>query len=61
MFNVDAPAKAALVRQLEEWRDEDEPLVEAIGDTLAMWHRLDSQDQARRVVSTLIEVIEREL
>lgn len=61
MLKVDAPAKAELLRNLEAWRDEDAPLVEAIGDTLARWRRLDSQEQARRVVSTLIDVFEREL
>jgi hypothetical protein len=61
MLDMDAPAKAELLRTLEAWRDEDEPLVEAVGDTLARWRGLDSQEQARRIVSTLIEVLEREL
>ncbi|WP_432937212.1 hypothetical protein ACQPXM_24615 [Kribbella sp. CA-253562] len=50
-----------LLQRLETWRDEDEPLVEAIGDTLARWQRVDSQEQARRVVDTLVDVFEREL
>jgi hypothetical protein len=58
---MDSSAKRALIAQLVEWRNVDEPLVEAIGDALARWHRLDSQEQARRVVSALIDVFEREL
>jgi hypothetical protein len=58
---MDQSAKAELLRRLETWRDQDEPLVEAIGDTLARWRRVDSQEQARRVVDTLIDVFEREL
>jgi hypothetical protein len=61
MLNMDESAKAELLQHLETWRDQDEPLVEAIGDTLARWQRVDSQEQARRVVSTLIDVFEREL
>jgi hypothetical protein len=40
----------------ERWRDQDEPMVEAIGDTLARWHGVASQEQAGRVVDTLIDV-----
>lgn len=36
-----------------------EPLVEAIGNTLAYYMRCDSQEQARRVVDTVIEVVSR--
>jgi hypothetical protein len=58
---VDQVAKQELLRLLTQWHDEDEPLVEAIGDTLAKWRRLDSQELARRVVDTVIEVLDREL
>ena len=34
MLNVDQSAKAELLQRLETWRDNDKPLVEAIGDTL---------------------------
>jgi len=58
---VDQDAKRELLHLLEQWHDEDEPLVEAIGDTLAKWHRVDSQEMARRVVDTVIAVLDREL
>jgi hypothetical protein len=58
---MDPAGKQELLRLLSEWRDEDEPLVEAIGNALAEWARLDSQEQARRIVTTMIEVLEREL
>ncbi len=58
---MDQSAKAELLQRLETWRDQEEPLVEAIGDTLARWQRVDSQEQARRVVDTLVDVFEREL
>jgi hypothetical protein len=40
MLNMDQSAKAELLQRLETWRDQDEPLVEAIGDTLAQWQRV---------------------
>ncbi len=40
------------------WLDVDEPLVEAVGNTIAEYHRVDSQDLARRVVATVIQVLE---
>ena len=58
---MDARSKSELIDRLVAWRDEDGPLVEAIGDTLAEVHTLDSQEQARRIVSTVMEVVEREL
>ena len=58
---MDAQAKSELLDRPVAWRDEDEPLVEAIGETLARVHRLDSQEQARRLVGTVIDVLEREL
>jgi hypothetical protein len=58
---MDRSAKAELLQRLETWRDQDQPLVEAIGDTLARWQRVDSQEQARRVVDSLIDVFRREL
>ena len=58
---MDQSAKAELLQRLETWRDQDEPLVDAIGDMLAQWQRVDSQQQARRVVATLADVFEREL
>jgi hypothetical protein len=61
MLTMDQSAKVELLQRLETWRDQDEPLVEAIGDTLARWQRVDSQEQARRVVDTLVEVFAREL
>ncbi len=48
-----------VLRQLSEWRDIDKPMVEAISDTLAGITRLDSQEQACRVLDTVIEVLER--
>jgi hypothetical protein len=61
MLPMDASSVRELIVTLAAWRDQDEPLVEAFGDALARWSRLDSQEQARRLVDTLIEVIEREL
>ena len=58
MLNVDGPAKAELLRQLEVWRDADE----AIGDALARWPRLDSQQPPRpgtrdaHGVSTMVRI-----
>jgi hypothetical protein len=50
-----------VVDALRAWLDDDEPLVEAIGNTLAEYRRCDSQEQARRVVGTVIDVLERHL
>lgn len=61
MSHMDLAAKQQLLGLLSEWRGEDEPLVEAIGNTLAQWSRVDSQEQARRIVDTLMEVLGREL
>jgi hypothetical protein len=47
-----------VIDALHVWLDQDEPLVEAIGDTLAQYSRTDSQEQARRVVATVISVLE---
>ena len=58
---MEAEAKRELLDLLAEWHAQDEPLVEAIGAALATWHRLDSQEQARRLVGTLIDVLDREL
>ena len=58
---VDAASKQELLNILQDWRDQDEPLVEAIGDALAKWRRMDSQEQARRIVDTVCEVLDREL
>jgi hypothetical protein len=58
---MEARSKSELIERLVAWRDEVEPLVGAIGDTLAEVRRLDSQEWARRIVSTFIEVLEREL
>ncbi len=60
MLNVHQSAKAELLLRLEAWLDDDKPLVEAIGDTLARWQRVDSQEQARRIVDTLIDVFDHE-
>ena len=49
-----------MIAQLTEWRDTDEPMVEAIGGTLAEYHRCDSQEQSRRVLDTVIAVLQRE-
>ena len=59
--DVDAAAKQELLGLLDQWRDRDEPLVEAIADALAEWRRLDSQEQARRIVDTVRSVLDREL
>jgi hypothetical protein len=48
-----------VVALLHDWLDTDEPLVEAVGDTLAEFQRVDSQELARRVVGTVINVLER--
>jgi hypothetical protein len=48
-----------VLRAMREWLDTDEPLVEAVGDTLARFDRVDSQEQARRVLATVIEVLGR--
>lgn len=61
MTGMDARSKSELIDCLVAWRDRDEPLVEAIGDTLVEVDGLDSQEQARRILSTVIEVLEREL
>ena len=58
--NERSAAIALVVAQLIEWCDVDEPMVEAIGTTLAEVRRLDSQEQARRVLNTVIAVLERE-
>ncbi|HET7690478.1 MAG TPA: hypothetical protein VFK41_08875 [Nocardioidaceae bacterium] len=58
---MDAASKQELLDLLTTWRSEDEPLVEAIGDTLAEWQRVDSQELARQVVSTVITVLDREI
>ena len=58
---MDEATKERFLDQLKAWRDEDEPLVEAIGDTIAAFDRLDSQEVARRVVDALIVVLRREL
>ncbi|MFG2109795.1 hypothetical protein [Micromonospora chersina] len=50
-----------VIDALHRWIDQDEPLVEAIGDTLARYSRTDSQEQARRVVATVITVLEEHL
>ena len=52
-------AISLVVERLVEWRDVDEPMVEAIGNALAYYHRCDSQEQARRVLDTVITVLER--
>ena len=61
MSRMDQAAKQELLGLLSQWKNEDEPLIEAIGNTLAGWARVDSQEQARRVVDTVIEVLNREL
>jgi len=58
---MEARSKSELIDRLVAWRDRDEPLVEAIADTLVEVDGLDSQEQARRILSTVIEVLEREL
>lgn len=58
---MESAAKRELLDLITQWRNQDDPLVEAIGDALAKWSRLDSQEQARRIVDTLLHVLEREL
>jgi len=58
---MDAAVKHELLERLRVWRDVDEPLVQAIGDTIARCDRLDSQEAARRVVDTVIAILGREL
>ena len=48
-----------VVALLHDWLDTDGPLVEAVGDTLDEFQRVDLQELARRVVGTLINVLER--
>ena len=50
-----------VINALHTWMDLDEPMVEAIGDTLARYSRTDSQEQTRRVVATVISVLEEHL
>jgi hypothetical protein len=45
---------------MREWRDVDEPMVEAIGNTIAAESHVDSQELARRILNTVITVLERE-
>ena len=45
MPGMNARSKSELIDRLVAWRHEDEPLVEAIGDTLAEVDRLDSQER----------------
>ena len=58
---MEPAAKAELLQLLTDWSNADEPLVEAIGDTLAHWQGVDSQELARRVVRTVIDVLDDEL
>ncbi len=58
---MDQAAKEELIQLLHGWRDLDEPLVEAVGDALDKWAKLDSQETARRVVDVVIEVLSAEL
>ena len=56
------PATAEeVVKLMREWLNVDEPLVEAVGNTIAEYHRVDSQELARRVVATVIQVLEENL
>jgi len=48
-----------VIALLIAWRDEDEPMVEAIANTLAEYQRTDSQERARRVLDTVIGVLGR--
>jgi len=57
---MDHASRQHVLDQLAVWRDQDEPLVEAIGDTLARYKRVDSQEFARRVVDAIISVLSRE-
>jgi hypothetical protein len=50
-----------VIDALHTWIDQDEPLVEAIGNTLARYSRTDSQEQARRVVASVIDVLQQHL
>ena len=45
---------------LRSWRDTDLPMVEAIGDTMQRWRRVDSQEMAWRIVDTIMDVLQRE-
>ena len=42
---MDARSKSELIDRLVAWKDQDAPLVEAIGDTLADVRRLDTQSR----------------
>lgn len=57
-LELNAASIDAVVKQLVSWRDTGEPMVEAIGNTLAEYHRVDSQELARRVLDTVIDVLE---
>jgi hypothetical protein len=57
--DLDVASIDSVVAQLMRWLDSDEPMVEAIGNTLAKYHRCDSQEQARQVLSTVVDVLER--
>ena len=58
--HVERPPATAeeVVELMREWLNVDEPLVEAVGNTIAEYHRVDSQELARRVVATVIQVLE---
>ena len=58
---MDSEYLREVIETLSRWRDTDAPMVEAIGNTLVATSRFDSQEQARRVLSTVIDVLREEL
>ncbi len=58
---VESRAIEELIAILEDWMDTDEPLIEAMGNTIAEYRQFDSQEQARRILSTVIEVLQTNL
>jgi ATP-dependent Clp protease ATP-binding subunit ClpA len=50
-----------VIEALYGWLDVDEPMVEAVGNTIAKYQRVDSQELARRIVGTVITVLEQHL
>lgn len=49
------------IELLREWRNQDPPLIEAIGHALARYQPVDSQEMARRIVDTVIETLEQHM
>jgi hypothetical protein len=58
---VGSYTKAELLQILQDWRDLDEPLVEAIGETLAKYERVDSQEMGAASSTRSFDVLGHQL